>query len=508
MFRKLKAIKDAFITNRVINNQRVVDANTGEASTLDLFKLYQETRLDGVPVDEISRILIKFDLEPLLPLVSQSIDINDSSFKAFISMKDVYGGQTTPSNFSISVFPLLKKFDEGVGSNISSFSDLSTCNFLTASGFPEVPWSLPGASDPVLDYDASNGAHQFFEKGSEDLFVDVTSIVSSTLAGQIPNEGFRISFSGTQETDTKTRFVKRFASRHITQPSLKPSLEIRFDDSVNDDRANFIFGSTGSLTINSFKDGVSSNIIGVSGSNSLILKLSSGSAGLTYNSGTLIQSGSDCRILSSTTLPLPDTYWEIFVTASQNSIGVHDIPGQYIANFAIDSDLTGALSSHVKANGKAIVKEQWLSTNLQDCYYEGEFEIKTQSVKTGLFPNSVYVKIVNNQGKYNKSEDVNFRVFAQIRRRQRFIASRLPLETKSDVFTNMFYRIVDNNSRCVIVDYSSATKMSNDSQGMYFNINMSDLEPGFVYGIEIKIEEGGNSQFFNVDNLGSTFVIE
>lgn len=508
MFRRLKAIKDAFITNRVINNQRVVDANTGEASTLDLFKLYQETRLNGTPVDEISRILIKFDLDPLLPLVSQSIDIGDSSFKAFLNMKDVYGGQTTPSNFSVSVFPLLKKFDEGVGSNISSFSDLSTCNFLTASSFPEVVWSAPGASDSSLDYDGTMGAHQFFEKGQEDLVIDVTNIISSTLSGQTPNEGFRISFSGSQETDDKTRFVKRFASRHITQPSLKPYLEIRFDDAVNDDRSNFIFGHTGSLVINSFQDGVSSNILGVSGSNSLILKLSSGSQGLTFNSGTLITSGTECRILSSTILPLPDTYWEVFVTASQNSMGIHEVPGQYIANFAIQNDLTGALLSHVKSNGKATVKEEWFSLDLQSCYYQGEFEIKPQNIQTGLFPNSVYVKIVNNQGKYNKNEDVNFRVFAQIRRRQRFVASRLPLETKSDTFSNMFYRIVDNNSRCVIVDYSNATRMSNDSQGMYFNVNMSDLEPGFVYGIEIKIEEGGNSQFFNVDNLGSTFVIE
>lgn len=508
MFRRLKAIKDAFITNRVISNRRVTDSNTGQASTLDLFKLAKESRLNGVEVDELSRILIKFDLEPILPLVSQSIDINDSSFKAYLNLKDVYGGQTTPSNFSVSVFPLVKKFDEGEGSNVASFSDLASCNFVTASSFPINVWATEGAGDPVLDYNGAIEAKQDFISGKEDLRVDVTSILSATLAGAIPNEGFRISFSGSQETDDRTRFVKRFASRHITEPSLKPFLEIGFDDSVNDDRTNFVFDSSGSLIINSFDDGVSNNIFGVSGQNSLILKLSSGSRGETYTSGTLITSGSDCRILSATILPKEETYWEMFVTASQNNIGIHSVEGQYIASFSIPSDLTSSLKNHVKSNGKATVKEEWISLDGLDCYYQGEFIVTNQRVRTDLYPNSVYVKIVNNQGNYSRNDLVNFRVFAQVQRRQRFVASRLPLETKSDIFKNMFFRIVDKHSRCVIVDYSDATKMSNDSQGMYFSIPMQDLEPGFAYGIEIKIEEGGNSQFFNLDELGSTFVIE
>ena len=43
MHRILSASKDAYITNKVINNQfRATDANVGQAGTLDLFKLFEE----------------------------------------------------------------------------------------------------------------------------------------------------------------------------------------------------------------------------------------------------------------------------------------------------------------------------------------------------------------------------------------------------------------------------------------------------------------------------------
>ena len=43
MYRILKAKKDTYVTNRIINNKfRATDANVGQAGTLDLFKLYDE----------------------------------------------------------------------------------------------------------------------------------------------------------------------------------------------------------------------------------------------------------------------------------------------------------------------------------------------------------------------------------------------------------------------------------------------------------------------------------
>ena len=135
MYRILTASKDTYITDKIINNKyRATDANVGHAGTLDLFKLFDESTLSGStqPI-ELSRVLIKFDLTPLRKLTGSSLSISDSSFKCTLKLHDVYGGQTTPSNFKLIVFPLSRSFDEGVGMDIISFADLDSCNWITSS---------------------------------------------------------------------------------------------------------------------------------------------------------------------------------------------------------------------------------------------------------------------------------------------------------------------------------------------------------------------------------------
>ena len=70
MIKIISASADTYITNRIVNNYlRAKDANVGLAGTLDLFKLYNETQINGEtnPI-ELTRVLLKFDLEPLRKL--------------------------------------------------------------------------------------------------------------------------------------------------------------------------------------------------------------------------------------------------------------------------------------------------------------------------------------------------------------------------------------------------------------------------------------------------------
>ena len=123
MYRILTASKDTYITNKIINNSfRATDANVGKASTLDLFKLYGESTSGSVASPfELTRALLKFNLNPLRKLTGSFLDIGDSSFKCTLKLFDVYGGQTTPSNFKLIMFPLSRSFDEGVGLNVVDF---------------------------------------------------------------------------------------------------------------------------------------------------------------------------------------------------------------------------------------------------------------------------------------------------------------------------------------------------------------------------------------------------
>jgi hypothetical protein len=248
MYKILTASADAYITNKVISTSaRAIDANMGNASTIDIFKLYDESTFSGHPKTysdagvtlllpgapiELSRGLVKFDLSDLT--AAQAII---TGFSATLKMYDVFGGQTTPSNFSLLVVPLAKEFDEGGGRDVESFNDLDVCNFVTASysGDVTTTWGTHGTDgddnlyfniNSTVDYKIGYDATQEFETGQEDLSVDVTLAVKAMLASTITNNGFRISFISEEEIDEKTRFVKRFVSRHSNDKNKTPRLII------------------------------------------------------------------------------------------------------------------------------------------------------------------------------------------------------------------------------------------------------------------------------------------
>ena len=307
MFTLLKATKDGYITNKIIANRfRATDANVGTAGTCDLFKLHDESRSgSAVEPQELSRICIKFDLNPLRALTGSILDYGHASFNCTLVLHDVIGGQTVPSNFNMILYPLSKSFDEGIGRDVATFSDVDVCNFITASvtnGAVTV-WTTEGADKKGLlgssDIDIISSGNigagivnlwvtQSFATGEEDLSMDITTLVSATLAGILPDHGYRLSFSGTQETDAETRFVKRFISRHsVSQPHKVPAIEVRYNDSLQDHHNAFYFDLSGSLFFNSFERGKPANVVSgssltrIQGNNSLHLKLSSGSYSLT-----------------------------------------------------------------------------------------------------------------------------------------------------------------------------------------------------------------------------------
>ena len=78
------ASEDTYITDKIIDGQfRAEDANVGQAGTLDLFKLYNETTLNSSGnQNEISRLLVRFDYQKVHKLTSSKLDLNSSKFAA------------------------------------------------------------------------------------------------------------------------------------------------------------------------------------------------------------------------------------------------------------------------------------------------------------------------------------------------------------------------------------------------------------------------------------------
>ena len=488
------ASADAYITDKIIDQKlRATDANTGRASSLDLFKLYDETKLTGSDEqNELSRVLIKFDLKKPMSMISEKIDVRSSRFKAEIVMSDIGTGHPTPSNFTVVAFPLSKSFDEGVGRNLSAFSDLGTVNFFTASienGSP-VMWHVSGANSiGVLDDDDADVIErgevgrenfdyygsQLFSKGNEDLRIDVTNAVSGALTQNLPDYGFRISFSGSDETDLKTRFVKRFGSRHSANPLIRPRLEISYDDSIRDDRKNFYFDTTGSLFLRNLSRSELKNI--------------------KHNSLEL--TGDDCLKVKL----IKGSYSKVF-NASQHVQGSYDngTVGIYSSSFAISSDDTSeyapgkTLKSLIDSEKQVTFKEFWYTNDETKGVFTGSLTIQAESLETSFSLDDVQIKAVNCRERYQREDQEKIRLFGINLAKQDEIPRKRSIKKESEIFEKVYYRVIDADTLQPVFDFDStgrSTLVSTDDQGMYFNFHFDVLPVGRAYIFEYEIHYAG-----------------
>ena len=480
------------------------DANVGRASTLDLFKLYDETELNGSGSQtELSRVLIKFDTSPISNLTSSVIDINSSKFKAFLKLYDISSGRSTPSNFKLIVYPLSQSFDEGVGRDVGSFNDLDAANFITASynNGTAITWFVTGANSgggagtAQIDYITSgnfgNGFvdlfnTQNFVNGNEDLTIDVTKVISATIAGNMQNYGFRLSFSGTQETDNVTRFVKRFASRHTSNPLLRPKIYVQYDDSIKDYENNFYFDTSGTLFLQSFNGSSYTNLV-------------SGSA-LTPVTGL------NCILLNLTTGSFNFT-----VTGSQHRAGTGNnfITGLYSASFALSSVdsavVTGTetLDKFIAASGSVTFDAYWKSIDGTFGYSTGSLTVKRPVRNQGNFTSRRPLLNVTNANPYYTANDVvRFRIFGVDLDQQYTEPVKRPRIRKSEIFDKVYYQVIDRFSGAVVIPYddvNNSTQVSIDNEGMFFDFYMQSLAPGRSYGFQFYIKERGQTYISRED---------
>ena len=166
---------------------------------------------------------------------------------------------------------------------------------------------------------------------------------------------FRISFTGSQEQDNKTRFVKRFASRHVRNSSLQPRLDVIWDDTIIDNHKNFYFDLSGSLFLKSFTRGMPANI--VSGS-SLLPVTGNNCIKLTLRTGSFVFEASASQHQAGTKIMQTDP-------AGSTPSSYNYVTGVYSASFAIpSSDSTTVawgttLAQMIARTGSVTFDEYW-----------------------------------------------------------------------------------------------------------------------------------------------------
>ena len=495
MFRVLKADKDTYITNKYVDGKPAVSGNVGIAGSLDLFKLYGITVVtsgsDRVPQTELSRALIHFDLAPLEELVDAGrVDISHNSFKCFLSLRDVYGGQTTPNNFTIDVFPLSASFTEGYGKDVAYYSDEDKCNFLSASN--DALWETKGCEKACFstgsgDYITSSvtiantKVSQFFAKGTEDLLVDVTQIISATIKGDLPDSGFRLSFTSEIEQDLKTYFVKRFASRHAYDETKRPKILVKFDDSILDDSSNLYLDSPvqSSLFLYNYVHGQLTNLLSASSS----------------------VTGADCLLLRLETEVSGVGNYSLYFTGSQHKFGDNYNTGIYSASVTLPfSDAN--IKTNYDLSGSVTFTPIWTSLDETVTYITGSKIVARppERISHRLNPRRYRINVTGITTDYSEDEEVTMRVYIFDDNDPQIIAKRLPVELPGLSLRNVYYAIrnIATNEYVIPFDTSyNSTRISSDSKGMYFNFNTSALAALNSYVVDIMIK---------VDNLEQKYL--
>ena len=489
MLKIIKSDKDTYITNKIVQGKRRTESNVGAAGTLDLFKIYGLSFSGSTPNTELSRILVHFDLEDVKTLIQQGkLDINDPSFWCKIRLKDVYGGQPTPVNFDVSVFPLSSSFDEGIGRDVSYYTDSDVSNWLTSSR--GVQWFAAGCEkscDAQLSQGdfitssiglASTEKTQRFTSGTEDLVVDVTSLVSATLSGEIPDRGFRISFSDVIEKDNQTYFVKRFASRQAFDESKHPVLLVGFDDSISDDSQNLVFDSPCKLSLYNYSGGELTNLISgssqITGSNSVILKMSTEISGGSYS---------------------------LYYTGSQFGHGSNPTNGVYQVSFMVPSS-DNVIKNKLLQSGSIVFTPIWTSIDGSVAYFTGSnVTVSSQNRNSSRGLKKYSVSVYDTKQTYTNDEEVYVRVNIFDQTSPLIKLVKIPVELSGIVLKNTYYQIRDSITGETIIpfdDIRNSTKVSNDSSGMFFKFYTSSLIVGRTYVIDLMIKHNGvSSKFLN-----------
>ena len=101
--------------------------------------------------------------------------------------------------------------------------------------------------------------------------------------------------------------------------------------------------------------------------------------------------------------------------------------------------------------------------------------------------------MTNLRDSYNTGDVIKIRVFSEDRDRA-VVFKKLPREKKSQLYHRMHYRVRDFQTDDIIIDFdttSNSTRLSTDSNGMYFEFYVDSLPKGRTYVFDFLIKKAG-----------------
>lgn len=211
-------------------------------------EVYNTLTIEGTP--DISRFLIQFDQTEIEDIITNKVGSNqwDVYLKSYIAVAQGINSSTT-----LEIYPIAQEWNNGTGEFGDSPQTVDGASWVYSEYSGSNPWSTGGSVGTELftsSYDpsyASQGGGNWFYSGSgvpsykvtqsfglrsdKDITANVTTIVSKWYSGSIPNNGFIIKLTGSQEFNPSQYVQPVFKYYTVdTNTIYPPQLELRWRD--------------------------------------------------------------------------------------------------------------------------------------------------------------------------------------------------------------------------------------------------------------------------------------
>jgi len=500
--KKYKATKDNTITNAygIDLSTRATGSNMGASDILEIFSIYGQQTTSST---ELSRTLLEFPVSSVSADRTAGTIPASGSVRFYLQMYNARHSEQLPESFVVNVSAVSQSWQEGSGLDMETYKD-KTNNTIDGSNWTNrlksTTWSRPGGEYHSSSYTANYTMPNYtftFSEGHEDLEVDVTAMVEEWIAETQPNYGFGVYLTSSYEAyhsnsagldadsvihnangQTTSYYTKRFFSRSSEFFFKVPVIEAKWDSRTQDQRGHFYYSSSlapaadnlNTVYLYNYIRGELKNIPEIE-TGRILVSIYSGSSDDTAPTGDKLKLSIGGDVAASNHLN---------VTGGFVSTGI------YSASFAFTGSSTLKTIYDVWHSGSQAVHEADTGT-----------EYNTGSIRPLSFtsPNwnkyDQYVtKIINLKPKYVKNEHARFRVFTRPRNFSPNIYSVASKDIENITIPNATYEIIRMVDERTVINNSTGstdyhTHLSYDVSGSYFDLDMSQLESGYMYGVKL-----------------------
>ena len=468
---------------------RGTGSNMGYADSLEIFSIYGQVSGSTGQSQELSRTLIRFPITSITADRTAGTIPASGSVSFYLRMFNAAHPFTLPQDFNLTVAPVSRSWAEGTGLDMDNYLDLGTSNWIK----PDDSNTWTNIGGDYITQDPGSTYNINFAQGFEDIQLDITRIVEQWVDGTYSNYGLGLRLTASEEAyfssstgaDTgkiinntngaqQSYYTKKFFARSSEFFFKRPVIEARWDSRVSDDRENFYYSSSlapaadnlNTLYLYNYIRGRLVNIPVVEAGSTLMVSLFSGSTAPTGSKLTLYDGN-------------------LNTTASWVSRGV------YSAEMAI----TAALSTELP-KGLTVMYDVWHNQSSGAPHTLGTIQYFTGSIFPEHMPTydsaPTFTQLTscrNLKKSYSTSDTARFRFFVRDRNWNPTIYVKATANNPTQIITSASYNIRRTTDDYNAIPYgtgsSYSTYLSYDKEGNYFDLDMSLLEPGYMYRINL-----------------------